>query len=183
MSITDETKQKMIESIDHFKKELAHLRTGRANPGMLDNVPIEVYGSQMRIKELASVSTPEPRQLLITPFDPQTSGPIAKSIEKANLNVQPVVEGHVIRINIPPLDESMRKDIVKQGKEKAEKAKVAIRESRRKGNEGVRKAKADGDFTEDQMKKGEKDIQELTDKYCKEIDELFAVKEKEIMTV
>jgi len=183
MTAVDQCKQGMAQAIEHFKKELAHLRTGRANPGMLDSVPIEVYGSQMRIKELANVSTPEPRQLLITPFDPQTAGPIAKSIEKANLGVQPLVEGNVIRMNIPPLDESMRKDIVKQGKEKAEKAKVAIREIRRKGNETVRKEKADGDITEDQMKRGEKQIQELTDKHCKEIDDLFGVKEKEIMTV
>ena len=169
--------------MEHFKKELNNLRTGRANPSMFDSIRIEVYGSQMRMRELANVTTPEPRQILITPFDPQTAGPISKSIEKANLNVQPMLEGNVIRINIPPLDESMRKDIVKQGKKKAEDAKVSIREIRRKGNDLIRKQKADGDITEDEVKTGEKKVQELTDDYCKQVDELFNVKEKEIMTV
>ncbi len=183
MSIADETKSKMLESMEHFKKELNNLRTGRANPSMFDSIRIEVYGSQMRMRELANVTTPEPRQILITPFDPQTAGPISKSIEKANLNVQPMLEGNVIRINIPPLDESMRKEIVKQGKKKAEDAKISIREIRRKSNDLIRKQKADGDITEDEVKKGEKTVQELTDDYCKQVDELFNVKEKEIMTV
>jgi len=150
---------------------------------MLDAVPIEVYGTQMRIRELASVSTPEPRQILVTPFDPQTAGPIGKSIEKANIGMQPILEGNVLRINIPPMDESMRKDIVKQAKKKAEDSKVAIREVRRKSNDLVRKQKADGDIAEDEMKTAEKRIQELTDDFCKQADELFSVKEKEIMTV
>jgi ribosome recycling factor len=182
-SVTEDTKKKMQATLDHFKGELKSLRSNRANPGMLDGVSVEVYGSQMRIKELANVTSPEPRQLLISPFDPQTAGAIAKGIEKANLNVQPVVEGQVIRINIPPMDESMRKTIVKQGKQKAEDAKIVIRDVRRKNNELVRKQKADGIVTEDVMKKEEKGIQELTDKFCKEIDDLFAAKEKEIMTV
>ncbi|NGX26406.1 MAG: Ribosome-recycling factor [Chlamydiae bacterium] len=183
MSIADETKTKMQEALEHFKKELAQLRSGRANPGMLDSVTIEVYGTQMRIRELANVSTPEARQILITPFDPQTAGPIGKSIEKANLGFQPILEGNLIRINIPPMDESMRKEIVKQGKKKTEDAKVAIREVRRKSNDLVRKQKADSDITEDEVKKAEKSVQELTDDFCKQVDELFAIKEKEIMTV
>ncbi len=173
----------MNDAIEHFKKELSFLRSGRANPGMLDSVQVEVYGSQMRLKELATVSAPESRQLLISPFDPQTAGPIAKSIEKANLNIQPILEGSIIRINIPPMDESMRKEIVKQAKKKAEDAKIAVREVRRKGNDLSKKLKTDGEITEDEMKKTEKLIQELTDSNCKLIDELFGVKEKEIMTV
>lgn len=183
MSITDETKSKMQAALEHFKTELKNLRTNRANPGMLDGVSVEVYGAHMRIKELASVTVPEPRQLLITPFDPQTAGAIGKGIEKANLNLQPMVEGAVIRINVPPMDENTRKQIVKQGKQKAEDSKIAIRDIRRKNNELARKQKADGLITEDVMKKEEKGIQDLTDKFCKEIDDLFAAKEKEIMTV
>jgi len=183
MTIQEDTKAKMKEVLEHFKKELSHLRTGRANPAMLDSVSVEVYGTQMRLKEVANVTSPEARQLLITPFDPQTAGPIAKSIEKANLNVQPILEGNVVRINIPPLDESMRKEIVKQGKKKAEDTKVKVREVRRKNNEQLRKQKQDGEITEDEMKKGEKSIQELTDDFCKQVDELFGTKEKEIMTV
>ncbi len=183
MSIADDTKAKMQDALEHFKKELSQLRSGRANPSILDAVSIEVYGTQMRIRELANVSTPESRQILITPFDPQTAGPIAKSIEKANLGLNPILEGNIIRINIPPMDENMRKEIVKQAKKKTEDAKVAVREVRRKGNDLVRKQKADSEITEDEMKKTEKKIQELTDDFCKQIDELFAVKEKEIMTV
>ncbi|MBS0604913.1 MAG: ribosome recycling factor [Verrucomicrobia bacterium] len=183
MSITEQTKAKMQAALEHFKGDLKSLRTNRANPAMLDGVIVEAYGSSMRIKELANVTVPEPRQLLISPFDPQTSNAIAKGIEKANLNLQPVVEGQVIRINVPPMDESMRKQIVKQGKQKAEDSKIVIRDIRRKNNELARKQKADGLITEDVMKKEEKGIQDLTDKFCKEIDDLFSAKEKEIMTV
>ncbi len=182
-TVTEETKVKMQAALDHFKTELKNLRSNRANTAMLDGVLVEAYGSHMRIKELANVTVPEPRQLLISPFDPQTSAAIAKGIEKANLNLQPVVEGQMIRINVPPMDESMRKQIVKQGKQKAEDSKIALRDIRRKNNELVRKQKADGLVTEDVMKKEEKGIQELTDKFCKEVDDLFAAKKKEIMTV
>ena len=183
MEFTQQTKRKMQAALDHFKGELKGLRTNRANAAILDGVIVEVYGSSMRIKELANINVPEPRQILVSPFDPQTAMAIAKGIEKANLNLQPVVEGQNIRINVPPMDESMRKQIVKQGKQKTEEAKVVIREIRRKNNELVRKQKADGIITEDVMKKEEKGIQELTDKFCKEIDDLFTSKEKEIMTV
>ena len=183
MTIPDQTKTKMQATIDHFKVELKNLRTNRANPGMVEGVMVEVYGSQMRLKELATISTPESRQSLITPFDPQTGGPIAKAIEKANLNLQPVLEGSTIRIHVPPMDQAIRQEIVKQGKKKAEESKVAIREIRRKGNEQVRKQKADGEITEDVMKKAEKTIQDYTDQFCKQIDDLFTAKEKEILAV
>lgn len=173
----------MQATVEHFKTELKNLRTNRANPGMLDGVVVEVYGAQMRLKELANVTVPESRQLLISPFDPQTAGAIAKGIERANLNLQPVVEGQSVRINVPPMDEAMRKQIAKQGKQKAEDSKITIRDIRRKNNELVRKEKADGLITEDAMKKDEKTIQELTDKFCKEIDDLYTAKEKEIMAV
>ncbi len=183
MDIAEQTKQKMHATVEHFKQELKNLRTNRANPGVLDNVMVEVYGSPMRLKELANVSSPESRQLLITPYDPQTTSAISKAIEKANLNLQPMVDGHVVRINIPPMDEATRREIVKQGKKKAEDTKIVIREIRRKNNETAKKQKAEGLIAEDVMKKLEKQIQEQTDKSCKEIDDLFAAREKEIMTV
>ncbi|MBI2742773.1 MAG: ribosome recycling factor [Chlamydiales bacterium] len=183
MSVPDQVKTKMQATVEHFKQELKGLRSNRANPAIIENVMVEVYGSNMRIKELANISVPESRQLQVSPFDPQTTGPIAKGIEKANLNLQPIVEGGAIRIMIPPMDENVRKEIVKQGKKKAEDSKITIRETRRKGNEQVRKQKADGEIAEDVMKKAEKSIQEYTDKFCKEIDDLFAQKEKEILTV
>lgn len=183
MSIEKETKKFMQDGIEHYKKELSRLRSGRANPAVLDAVMVDVYGTQMRLKELGSVTCPEPRQILITPFDPQTAGPIAKGIDKANLNLNPILDGYSVRINVPPMDEAMRKEIAKQVKKKAEDAKVSIREVRRKANELVRKQKAEGIIGEDEVKKEEKKIQELTDQFCKEIDEVASAKEKEVMTV
>jgi ribosome recycling factor len=183
MSIEKDVESKMQATLDHFKQELKNLRSNRANPGMVEGVTVTVYDSNMRIKELASITCPEPRQILISPFDPQTAGAIAKGIEKANLNLQPVLEGHVIRINVPPMDQSVRQQVVKQGKEKAEAAKISIRDIRRKSNETIRKQKADGLLTEDVMKKLEKTVQDLTDKFCRTVDELFTAKEKEIMAV
>ncbi len=183
MKTQDEIKSSMEDTIEHYKKELRNLRTGRPNPGMLDDVTVEVYGAEMRLKELASVSISEGRQLVVTPFDPQTAGPISKGIEKANLNVQPILEGNLVRVPVPPLSEEVRRDIVKQGKKKAEDTKISIRDSRRRGNEILKKQKSDGEITEDIQKKSEKLIQELTDKYCKTVDDLFSEKEKDIMEV
>lgn len=183
MSTEKEVETKMLATLEHFKQELKNLRTNRANPGMVEGVSVEVYGTHMRIKELANISVPEPRQILITPFDPQTAGAIAKGIEKANLNLQPVLESGTIRINVPPMDQAVRTEIVKQGKKKAEDAKIAIREIRRKSNDTIRKQKADGLLTEDVLKKLEKTIQDYTDKFCKTVDDLFSAKEKEIMAV
>lgn len=183
MNAAEQAKEKMKVAIEHFKQELKNLRTGRANTSILDNVMVEVYGSTMRLKELANVTAPEARMLLITPFDPKTAGSISKGIEKANLNLQPILDGNLVRIHIPPMDESMRKEIVKQGKKKAEETKIAIREIRRKQNELVRKLKADNELAEDLAKKFEKNIQDYTDQTCKEVDDLMHAKEKEIMTV
>jgi len=183
MSVADQTKSKMQATVEHFKTELKNLRSNRANPGMVEGVMVDAYGSHMRLKEMATISTPEARQILITPFDPQTADAIVKGIDKANLNLRATRDGGVIRINVPPMDNSMRQEIVKQGKKKAEDAKIALRDIRRKGNEEIRKMKADGKATEDEVKKTEKTIQELTDQSCKQIDDLFAAKEKEIMTV
>ncbi|MCF7806282.1 MAG: ribosome recycling factor [Simkaniaceae bacterium] len=183
MDVKKETKKMMEEVFQHFLKEMKHLRTGRANPGMLDEVQVEVYGTHMSIKSLGNVTVSEGRQLMISPFDPQTAGAIAKSIEKANLNLQAIVDGHTVRVPVPPLSEDVRKDIVKLGKKKAEEAKISIREVRRKANDMVKKKKSDGDFTEDQVKKMEKEVQTLTDDFCKQIDEKFAEREKEILSV
>jgi ribosome recycling factor len=183
MSFEKEVEAKMQATLDHFKQELKNLRSNRANPGMVEGVTVEVYGTHMKIKELANITAPEARQILISPFDPQTTAAVAKGIEKANLNLQPVMEGHQIRINVPPMDLAMRQEIVKQGKKKAEDAKIAFREIRRKGNEQIRKKKADSEITEDILKKIEKAIQDLTDRFCKSVDDLFAAKEKEILAV
>jgi ribosome recycling factor len=183
MSILEQTKTKMTAALEHFKNDLRNIRTGRANPGMVEHVTVEVYGSPMRLKDVASISAPEARQLLITPFDPQNASVIGKAIEKANLGFMPIVDGHSVRIKIPPMTEEIRKKMAKMCHDEREKTKVSIRNIRRDANETVRKQKADGDIAEDMMKKLEKSIQELTDKFCKEADELSEKKEKEIFTI
>lgn len=183
MSILEDTKAKMSASIEHLKNDLKNIRTGRANPGMVDHLTVEVYGSPMRLKDVATVSVPEPRQLLITPFDPQTTNSIGKAIEKANLGVMPIVDANVIRIKIPPMTEEIRKKMAKVCHEEKEKTKISIRNTRRDANELARKQKNEGIIAEDIMKKWEKSIQEFTDKFCKEADDLAEKKEKEISTI
>ena len=182
-NLVDETKAKMLATLEHLKNDLKAIRTGRANPSMLDGVSVELYGSAMRLKEVAQVSAPESRMLLITPFDPKNSNTIAKAIEKANLGVNPIADGNAVRIKIPPMDESMRKEMVKICHKRREDAKIGIRNSRRSSNDEAKRQKEAGHMPEDQFKKLEKSVQELTDKYCKEADDLAAQKEKEIMTV
>lgn len=184
MSIVKQTESKMKASLEHFKNDLKALRSNRANPAMLDNVFVEAYGSKMRVKELASITTPESRQILISPFDPQMLQAIAKGIEKDHsLNLRPMIEGQQIRINIPPMDGSMREKLAKQVDAKAEEEKVAIRGIRQVGNESSRKQKAEGLITEDEIKKNEKEIQKLTDTFCKDIENLAKAKKQELMTV
>ncbi|MBF8262803.1 MAG: frr [Parachlamydiales bacterium] len=182
-NIDAQIKSAMQAVLDHLKSELKTLRSGRANSSILDKVQIEVYGSHVPIKNLASVTVPEARQILITPFDASTIHAIAKGIDAANIGLNARVDGKVVRINVPPMDESIRKQIGKQCKEMGEKSKIAMREVRRKYNELVRKQKADGEMPEDLMKKTEKSIQEMTERFCRDIDAVCAEKEKEIMTV
>jgi ribosome recycling factor len=183
MDVLEHTKKKMNTALEHLKGELKSLRTGRANASILDHVMVDAYGAHMRLQELASVSVPDSKQLLVTPFDGTTLHAIAKGIEAANLNLRTIVDGNVIRLKIPEMDASVRQEMVKQAKKKCEEAKVGIRNVRREGNEIVKKQKADGDIPEDVVKKLEKHIQELTDKSCKLADEITEQKEKEILTV
>lgn len=178
-----EAKEKMGHVLDHYKEELKHIRTGKANTAMLDTVFVTVYGSEMRLRDIAQVSAPEPRMILITPFDRSNAGAIGKGIEKANLGINPIVEGNVVRLVIPPMDETARKEMVKLVHRKKEECKVGVRNVRRDLNEKARKQKAEGQIAEDLLKKMEKEIQEETDTFCKMADELAVAKEKEVMTV
>ena len=183
MDIVKQTEQKMVAALEHLKTDLKALRTNRANPGMVENVMVEAYGALSRLKDIALISAPEARQIVISPYDKSVLHAIAKGIEKANLNIQPIVDGDVVRIKIPQMDASVRQEIVKQAKKKCEESKVAIRNIRRDQNDDVKKKKSQGDIAEDQQKKLEKNIQDLTDKYCKMADEATSAKEKEILTV
>jgi len=178
-----QVKTAMQAAIDHLKAELKTLRTGRANASILDKIHVEIYGSHMPLKALANINVPEARQIVVTPFDHSNTNAISKAIEAANLGVNPIVDGKVIRISIPPMDENIRRQMAKQCKEHGEKTKISLRDVRRKFNDLIRKQKADGLIPEDQMKKVEKHIQEMTDKFCKDVDTACSEKEKEIMTV
>ncbi len=183
MSTLNQAQEKMQAAIDHLSTELKSLRTGRANPALLDNVQVEVYGTQMRLRDVASVTAPEARQLVITPFDANNVHSVAKGIDKANLGYQGVVDGKIVRINIPQMDTEMRKEMVKTAHKRCEETKVNVRHVRRDFIEDARKQKADGIITEDDIKRQEKSIQDLTDKFCAKSDEVTAAKEKEIMTI
>lgn len=183
MSASEQAKTKMAAAIEHFKQNLKNIRTGRANPGMAEGILVEAYGSHVPLKTLATISAPDASQLLITPFDQQTMSSIKKGIEKANLGFLVIVDGHLIRLRVPPMTEEVRKKMVQVCYEELEKAKVSCRNIRRDANEAARKQKADGLIAEDALKKMEKTIQELTDKSCKEAQELCEKKEKEILTI
>lgn len=183
MSILGKAEEKMKAALEHLLDELRKIRTGTANPGMVEGVSVDVYGTHMKLRDIASITTPEARQLLITPYDTNNSALIGKAIEKANLGFMPIVDGKSVRVNIPQMDESVRNEMVKICHKKREDAKISIRNIRRESNEAARKQKADGDIGEDIMKKLEKDIQDLTDKYCRKADEISAKKEKEVSTI
>lgn len=180
--VLKDVEKKMAGAVDHLKKEYQALRTNRVNPQMLDDVKVEVYGALTPIKSLGTISVQE-RNLIITPFDPGTALAIVKGIQTSSLKLNPIQEKAIIRVPIPPLNEELRKDIAKQAKQKMEHSKTAVRDIRKHGNDLVREEKKNGTITEDAMKGLEKKIQELTDKYCKVLDETYTVKEKEILTI
>ncbi len=182
-NINDIADKKMAAVLEHLQIELRNIRTGRANPAMLDSVHAEVYGTNMRLKELATISAPESRQLLITPFDTSNAHVIGKAIEKSELGFLVVVEGNTIRIMVPEMDEGVRKEMVKQCKKRSEECKIGIRNVRRDCNEFIKKQKSGSEITEDMVKRFEKSVQELTDKYCKMADDLSHKKEKEVLEI
>lgn len=183
MSFLKDAQEKMQAAIEHLQSELKTIRTGRANPGMLDNVTLEVYGTQMRLRDTANITVPEPRQLLITPYDAGNVNVIAKGIDKANLGFQPIADGNVVRINIPEMNQELREEMAKVANKKREEAKIGVRHVRRDILDDVKKAKNDGDVSEDEQKRLEKEIQDLTDRFCQQADDLSQAKEKEIATI
>ena len=180
--LMDQVKNSMVGAIDRLKQDLRSLRAGRANSTIVEGLTAEAYGSQMRIKELATITIPEPRQLLITPFDVANAAAISKAIDKANLGLRVSVEGKLIRVFFPELDESRRKDLVTHVHKKREDCKVVVRNIRRDANEKLKEMKTAG-LPEDDVKRIEKHIQDQTNHYCKEADDAAAAKEKEVMTV
>ena len=178
-----ETESKMTKALDATRSDFASIRTGRAAPSLLDRIMVEAYGSQVPIKQVASVSSPDGRSLLISAFDKNTVGAIRKAIETSDLGLNPNVDGAHVRLSIPPLTEERRKDLVKVIRKKAEEHKVAVRNIRHHAVDEVKALQKKGDINEDLVKRGGDHIQKLTDKFVKQIDELVGSKEKEIMEV
>lgn len=174
---------RMKKTVEVFRKELATVRTGRASPALLDRVEADYYGTPTPIKQMANISVPEPRLLVIQPWDKQSVGAIEKAILKSDLGITPQVSGTVIRLVIPPLTKERRQDLVKIVRKKAEEERVAIRNIRREGNEMIRDLEKEKEISEDQSAQALEEIQKLTDKYISEIDAVLGSKEKEIMEV
>jgi ribosome recycling factor len=178
-----EAEEKMTKTEQVVQHEFAGLRTGRASPVLVENITVEAYGSHMRIRELASITTPEARVLMIQPWDASTVHPIEKAIQKSNLGITPAVQGKVIRLVLPDLSQERRHEMVKIVRKMAEDGRVAIRHVRRDAIEAVKKESKQGGIAEDQVATSEKEIQKLTDDYIGKIDAHLQAKEKEIMTV
>lgn len=177
--------ESMSLSVEQMTHEFAGVRTGKASPALVENIDVHVaaYGSQMKLKGLAVITTPEPRSITIQPFDPSTVKDIERAINESKVGITPVVDGKVIRLPIPELTEERRKDLVKMVKGIAEDTRVRVRGCRKDGMDQAKSMKNDNILTEDTQRDFEADVQELTDKYIKQIDELLVAKEAEIMKV
>jgi len=178
-----EAEEKMLKTEQVVANEFAGVRTGKASASLIENIVVDVYGSQMRIRELAGITTPEPRMLVVQPWDMTGIQAIEKAIQKANLGVSPVVQGKIIRIAFPELSTERRQEFVKIIKKMSEDGRVAIRHVRRDALELLKKAKTSGGVGEEEIESAEKEIQKLTDQYIAKIDAHVVAKEKEIMTV
>ena len=178
-----EIEAKMEKRINGLVSEFKTIRAGRANASVLDKIAIDYYGTMTPVQQVGSISSPEPRMLVIQPWDASVLSEIEKAINKSDLGISPQNDGKIIRLNFPPLTEERRRELVKTVKKYAEEAKVQIRNVRRDALEMYKKQKKDGEVTEDDLKAIEKDIQNMTDKYIKEIDDITSDKEKEITEI
>ena len=180
-----EAEEAMDTSVEYTVNEFAGVRTGKATPSLAENIDVHVasYGTKMKLKELAVITAPEPRLLQVSPFDPSTISDIEKGISESKLGINPSVDGKIIRLPFPELSEERRTELAKVCKQMAEEGRIRIRGARRDGIDKIKKLQKDGDITEDDLRDLEKDIQELTDKFVKKIDEAVAAKEADIMAV
>ena len=173
----------MEKSVDYMIHEFASVRTGKASPALVENVDVEAYGSAMKLKQLALITTPEPRLLVVQPFDVATVRDIEKALKESKIGITPLVDGKLIRLPVPELSEERRRDLVKSLKQMAEEARVRVRANRRSAMDDAKKMQKAGETTEDQLRDMEEEIQKLTDRFVKSIDEHFERKEAEVMKV
>ena len=175
--------RRMDKTLEHLEEDFGAVRAGRANAKVLDRITVEYYGSETALNGVATISTPDARTLVIQPWDTKLLKDIQKAIQLSDLGINPQNDGRVIRLIFPQLTEERRKDLSKQVKKYAEDAKVAMRNIRRDGMDYVKKLKKNGDITEDDQKKAEKDLQDMLDKYIKKVDAALAAKDKELMSI
>jgi ribosome recycling factor len=173
----------MEKALDFMRHEFSSVRTGKASPALVDGIDVDAYGSVMKLKQVALISTPEPRLIVIQPFDATNIKPIEKAINESKIGISPVVDGKIIRLPIPELSEERRKDLVKTIKTMAEETRVRIRAARRHAMDAAKKMQKDGTLTEDDLKSGETQIQKLTDKFVADVDSQVASKEADIMKI
>ena len=178
-----DAKERMTKAVQAYTRELASIRAGRASASLLDKIAVEYYGVSTPINQLASISTPEARLLMIQPYDKSIVSDVEKAIMKSDLGLNPTSDGSVIRIAIPPLTEERRKELVKLVKKESEEAKVAIRNIRRDANDDLKKLEKNGELTEDDLRGYTDDVQKLTDEFIAKIDQITKEKEKEILEV
>ena len=183
MSEYQEIERRMKKTCESLITQLATIRAGRANAAVLDQISVEYYGVPTPVQQLATVATPDPRSLLITPWDRSALKPLEKAIQTSDLGINPQNDGNALRLVFPPLTEERRKDLVKQTKKYGEEAKVAIRNIRRDGIEKLKKQQKASEITEDDYKQAEKDVQKMTDDFIKELDKICANKEKELTEI
>ncbi len=182
-NVISNTKDRMTKGIQAYSRELASIRAGRASASLLDRINIEYYGAPTPVNQMASITTPEARLLVIQPYDKSILGAIEKAILKSDLGLNPSNDGSIIRISIPQLTEERRKELVKLVKKESEEAKIAIRNVRRDGNDELKKLEKNGEITEDALRGYSDDIQKVTDEYISKIDQITKDKEKEILEV
>ena len=173
----------MEKAVEFMMHEFNATRTGKASPALVENIDVTAYGSSMKLKQLAMITAPEPRLLVIQPFDASTTQDIEKAIQESKIGINPAVDGKLIRLRIPELSEERRKDLVRTVNKLAEESRVRVRACRREAMDGAKKLQKDGKITEDELERSEKEIQKLTDKQVESIDKHVSVKEAELMTV
>lgn len=181
--IIKKTRSGMDKAIDALKKEFTKVRTGRASTALLDDIRVDYYGTPTPLNQVGSLTVPEPRMITIQPWEKNLISEIEKAILKSDLGLNPNSDGQVVRIVFPPLTEERRKEMVKLTKRMGEEAKIAIRNARRDANEALKKLEKNKEISEDQLKRGEKDVQEFTDQFVKKVDELVVAKEAEVMEI
>ena len=174
---------RMSKSIEALKAELVSIRTGKASPNLLDSVRVDAYGSMMPLSQVASISVPQPRMLVVQPWDKTLVQPILKAIQKADLGLNPGDDGELIRVPIPPLTEERRNELVKRVKQIGEEARVAIRNIRRDVNEEIKRLQKDGHAGEDDAHRGTQEVQKKTDHYIEMVEEILERKEKEVLEI